>query len=159
MVTPLVETTETTLDTRIYTTDDDDVTISGDVAAVPVGWVEMGENSDFSLEGTGATADGQIRADRGHARPVVVNKSHTITFSLKPQTGVDPVQDYELDVGAIRKFLKVGDDGYYVMVLAQITRVRESAALSALPAWEGTAEVRSHPTRGKVTTWPPAIGP
>lgn len=151
----MTETMLTTLEDRLYWTVDDTTTITGDVATVPVGFTELDESANWQIEGTGATADGQTRADRGHAHPVVINKSHTVTFSLKPKAATDPVAVRGLDIGTIVKFLHVGSDGSYVFVLCQVTRVRETANLAALPAWEGTAEVRAHPTRGKITTWPP----
>lgn len=152
----LAEDTLTTLDDRDFWTDDAAVTITGDVTDVPTGFTELEEASAWNLEGTGATGDGQTRANRGHAKPVVTNKSHTVTFSLKPQVDTDPVVTHGLDVGKILRLLHVGSDGFYVSVLCQITRIRQTANIAELPAFEGTAEVREHPVRGQITTWPPA---
>jgi hypothetical protein len=151
----LMEDILTCADDRIFVTTDDAVVITGDVAAIPTGFAELEENSSIEAEARGTTQDGQTRKDRGHAHPVVTNREDTLTFALKPQVGVDPVQDHEIDVGTIMRILVVKSDGYYISYLVQVTRVRETSTLGGLPAWEGTAEVRAHPTRGRVTTWPP----
>lgn len=155
----LMDPTLTTKEVRVYFTLDDATTIGGDLPAVPAGWVELDENSNWELEGTGPTADAMTRGTRGHARDVVTHTTHSLTFAFKPQRGTDPIVTRKIDVGTVMRLLKVGDDGFYVSVLAQVTRVREAAGLNAIPGWEGTATVQEHPVRGRITTWPPTPVP
>lgn len=152
----LAEDTLTCVEDRLYFTLDAAVTISGDVATVPEGWIELEENSEWRRRGTGDKADGQTRATRGHKKDVVANKGAEITFNIKAKADVDPTLDLEIDIGTIMRLLRVKSDGYYVMDLVQVGDVEETSVIGELPGWSGTASVRAHATRGKITTWPPA---
>lgn len=155
----LAEDTLTSAEVRVFFTFDDAVTITGDVDAIPVGWIELDENSDYQARGRGNTGDAQTRATRGHEKPVVNSRSDEITFSLRPKADVDPVMDRGIDIGTIMRLLRVNSDGTYRSDLVIVTDVQERSPLTDLPEWNGTAGGRAHPVRGRITTWPPVATP
>lgn len=146
---------------RLYFSLDPAITIAGDVATIPTGWIELDENSEYSARGRATTADGQTRATRGHAHPVKVNAEDEITFALKPKVGVDPALDREIDRGTIMRLLRVKGDGYYRMDEVIVTEATEGSNVAGLATWTGTGGGRAHPVRGRITTWPPGgvVGP
>jgi hypothetical protein len=155
----LAEDTLTTIEDRLYFTLDAAVTITGDVATVPTGFTELDVNSTWKRSGKGDTGDATTRATRGHKKDVVTLEGAEITFNIKPAADSDPAQDLEIKVRSIMRLLLVKADGHYVCDLVQVTSVDEESTIGQLPGWSGTASVRAHAVRGKITTWPPVPGP
>lgn len=149
----------TTEESRLYFSVTDTVTITPEATTVPTGWVELDENSKFDVDGKITTDDGQTRATRGHERPIRKNRSGAITFEIKPKPGTDPQLDHGLEEGVIARFLFVNGDGVFSMHECLVTGVREGADVAGLQTWTGTAARRLNPVRGRITVWPPVVGP
>lgn len=160
MPTPLELDGLTTEEDRLYFTLDSAVTITGDVAAVPTGWIELDTNSTYRARGRAPTGDGQKRRNRGHAHPIPTGSDEDeITFNIKPDAGVDPTIDLEIKRRTVMRLLRIKSDGYYRMDQVLVTEVTETNSVGDLPGWDGTAQGLEHPTFGKITTWPPAPAP